>query len=124
MKLKGFRFGKDKGLHKRHTDELELDEKHISLIYDALSELIFLVAVEPDDRFRFVSVNQAFLTVTGLTRKQVIGKRIEEVLPETAHALVIGKYKAAINENKTVFWEQASTFPTGERLGAMAVTPV
>jgi len=124
MKLKRFKFGKDKGLHKKHTDELELDEKHISLIYDALSEVIFLVAVEPDDRFSVVSVNQAFLTVTGLTRKQVVGKRIEEVLPETAHALVIGKYKEAINENKTVFWEQVFAYPAGELAGAVTVTPI
>jgi PAS domain S-box-containing protein len=64
------------------------------------------------------------LEVTGLTREQVVGKRIEQVLPETAHALVISKYKEAINENKTVFWEEISTYPTGERVGAVAVTPV
>ena len=99
-------------------------KKHLPLIYDTLSEMIFLLAVEPDDCFRFMSVNQAFLAATGLTREQVVGKRIEQMLPETAQAVVISKCKEAINENRTVFWEQASTFPTGELVGAMAVTPV
>jgi PAS domain S-box-containing protein len=109
---------------KKHIDELELNEKHFSLIYDTLSDAVYLLAVEPDDCFRFVSVNQAFLANTGLTREKVVGKRIEHVLPETAHTRVISKYKEAINENKTVFWKQASTFPTGELVGAVTVTPV
>ncbi|MBC2699077.1 MAG: PAS domain S-box protein [ANME-2 cluster archaeon] len=124
MKLKGFKFGKDKGLLKKHTEELELTEKYLPVIYDTLSEVIFLLAVEPDDRFRFVSVNQAFLAVTGLTMEQVVGKRIEEVLPKTAIVLVIDKYKEAINENKTVFWEQVFAYPIGELAGAVTVTPV
>jgi len=70
-----------------------------------------------------VSVNPAFLAVTGLTREQVVGKRMEEVLPETAHALVLGKYKQAIQENKTVRWEKVSAYPTGTLYGEVAVTP-
>ena len=124
MTLKDLNQESDKESLKKYTDEIELNEKHLSLIYDTLSDAIYLLAVEPDDCFRFVSVNQAFLAVTGLTREQVVGKRIEQVLPETAHALVISKYKEAIVDNKTVFWEQASTFPTGEFVGAVAVTPV
>jgi PAS domain S-box-containing protein len=122
MKLKGFKLKKDKGALIKHTEEPELNENYLSLIYDAISEVIFLLAVKPDDSFRFVSVNRAFLDVAGLTREQVVGKRIEEVLPETAHAL--GKYKEAISEKKTVFWEQVFAYPTGELAGAVTVTPV
>jgi len=124
MTLKDLNQEKDEESLKKHKEELELNEKHLSLIYDSVSEVIFLLAVEPDDCFRFVSVNRAFLDATGLSREQVVGKRIEEELPETAHALVISKYKEAITENKTVFWEQASTYSAGELVGAVAVTPV
>jgi PAS domain S-box-containing protein len=124
MTLKDIKQESDKESLNKYTDELELNEKHLSLIYDTVSDAVFLLAVEPDDRFRFVSVNRAFLDITGLSREQVVGKRIEDVLPETAHALVINKYKEAINENKTVFWEQVFTYPTGERVGAVTVTPV
>ena len=124
MTLKDLNQESDKESLKKYTDEIELNEKHLSLIYDTLSDVVFLLAVEPDDRFRFVSVNRAFLDITGLSREQVVGKRIEQVLPKTAQAVVISKYKEAIVDNKTVFWEQASTFPTGEFVGAVAVTPV
>ncbi|MFQ5341558.1 MAG: ATP-binding protein [Anaerolineae bacterium] len=85
--------------------------------------MIFLLAVEPDNCFRFVSVNKAFLTVTGLTEGQVVSKRIEEVLPETAHAMVLGKYNEAIRENKAVKWEEVSDYPTGKLTGEVIVTP-
>ncbi|MCG7850607.1 MAG: PAS domain S-box protein, partial [ANME-2 cluster archaeon] len=124
MTLKDLHQEKDEESFKKHTDEIELNEKYLSLIYDTLSEMIFLLAVEPDDCFRFMSVNQAFLAATGLTREQVVGKRIEQVLPETAQAVVISKYKEAIVENKIVSWEQASTYPTSESVGAVTVTPV
>ncbi len=122
MKFKGFKLKKDEGALIKHTEEPELNENYLSLIYDALHEVIFLLDVNPDDSFHVVSVNQAFLAVTGLTREKVVGKRIEEVLPETAHAL--GKYKEAISEKKTVFWEQVFAYPTGELAGAVTVTPV
>ncbi|MCG7848745.1 MAG: PAS domain S-box protein [ANME-2 cluster archaeon] len=108
----------------KQESDTESLKKHISLIYDTLTDMIFLLAVEPNDCFRFESVNQTFLSVTGLTREQVIGKRIEQVLPETVHSLVISKYKEAIVENKTVFWDQTSTYPTGEIVCSVTVTPV
>ena len=124
MTLKDLKQESDKESLNKYTEEIELNEKHLSLIYDTLSDAIYLLAVEPDDCFRFVSVNQAFLAVTGLSREQVVGKRIEQVLPKTAHALVISKYKEAISENKTVFWEEVSTYPTGELVSTETVTPV
>ncbi len=45
------------------------------------------------------------------------------MLPETAHALAIGRYKQAIGENKTVRWEEVSAYPTGTLYGEVTVTP-
>ena len=108
---------------KRAEEILEASERRLSLIFDTVGDVIFLLSVEPEDCFRFASVNPAFLALTGLRHEQVIGKRIEEVLPETAHALAISKYKQAIRENRTVRWEEASAYPTGTLYGAVAVTP-
>ncbi len=108
---------------KRAEEIMEVSERRLSLIFDTVSDVIFLLLVEPEDCYRFASVNPTLLAVTGLTHDQVIGKRIEDVLPETAHALVIGKYKQAILENKTVRWEEVSVYPTGTLYGEAAVTP-
>jgi PAS domain S-box-containing protein len=108
---------------KRAEEIIKASEKRLSLIFDTVSDVIYLLSIESGDCFRFESINSAFLNVTGLKREQVVGKRIEEVLPEVAHALVIGKYKQAIRENKTVRWEEVSEYPTGKLYGEVAVTP-
>jgi len=108
---------------KRAEEILEGSEKRLSLIFDTVSDVIFLISVEPGDCYRFVSINPTFLAVTGLKREQVVGKRIEEVLPEASHAMVVGRYQQAIRENKTVRWEEESAYPTGTLCGEVAVTP-
>lgn len=102
---------------------IEANEKRLSLIFDTVSDVVFLLAVEPEDSFRFASINPAFLSVTGLRREQVLGKRIQEVLPPESHNFVIDKYKLAIRENNTVKWEEVSAYPTGTLYGDVAVTP-
>jgi PAS domain S-box-containing protein len=108
---------------KRADAIIEESEKRLSLIFDTVGDVLYLLSVEPGYCFRFVSINSTFLTLTGLMREQVIGKQIEEVLPESAHALVRNKYIEAINGNKTVRWEEASEYPTGKLYGSVAVTP-
>ncbi len=108
---------------KRAEEIMAASKKQLSLIFDTVSDVIYLLAIEPEDSYRFVSVNPAFLAVTGLTSSQVVGKRMEEVLPETAHALVRSKYQQAIQERKTIRWEEVSAYPTGTLYGEVAVTP-
>jgi PAS domain S-box-containing protein len=108
---------------KRAEELIEASERRLSLIFDTVGDVIFLLTVEQENCFRFVSINPAFLTLTGLTREQVIGKRMEEVLPEAVHAFVKSKYNRAIKENKTVRWEEVSSYPTGTLYGEVAVTP-
>ncbi|MHB1005689.1 MAG: PAS domain-containing sensor histidine kinase [Chloroflexota bacterium] len=102
---------------------VEASEKRLSLIFDTVGDIVFLLSVEPEACFRFASINPAFLAVTGLRRSQVVGKRIEEVLPEASHAFVIAKYEQAIQEKKTVKWEEVSAYPTGSLDGEVAITP-
>jgi PAS domain S-box-containing protein len=82
------------------------------------------VAVEPDEQFRFVSVNAAFLTATGLTHEQVIDKLVQEVIPEPAHDLVLGNYKQAARTKKMVAWEEVSVYPSGEKHGEVSMIPI
>jgi len=98
-------------------------ERRLALIFDTVGDVIFLLAVEPEGVFRFASVNAAFLAVTGLVADQVVGRRVEEVLPPAAHDLVLARYREAIRERRTVRWEEVSEYPTGTLHGEVAVTP-
>ena len=99
-------------------------QQHLALIFQGVSDSLFLLQVEADDGYRFLCVNTSFLKVTGLTREQVNGKRIEEVLPEASLALVKGKYQEAIRGRKTVSWEESVSYPAGRRVAEVTVTPL
>ncbi len=104
-------------------EKIDASEKRLSLIFDTVSDVVFLLSVEPDDCYRFASMNQAFLSVTGLTRDQIVGKRVEDVLPENNHVITKARYKQAIQENRTMKWEEEFAYPTGKLIGEVAITP-
>ena len=106
----------------RAEDALWENQQHLASIYDSIKDVIFHLAVEPDGKFRFVSVNAAFLRVTGLSREAVIGKAVDEVIPEPSLAMVTEKYRQAIEERRTILWEETSDYPTGRLTGEVSVT--
>jgi PAS domain S-box-containing protein len=103
---------------------IAIQQKHLALIFQGVSDCLFLLQIEADDRYRFLCVNDAFLKVAGLTREQVIGKRIEEVLPGTANARVRSKFQEAIRDRKTMSWEGSAAYPAGPRVGEVTLTPL
>ena len=110
----------------RQVAEAALREKQQRLIsiYNTVEDAIFHLAVEPEGQFRFVSVNAAFLRVTGLSQGKVVGKIVNEVIPEPSLMMALGKYRQAIEEKTLVHWEETSDYPTGRLTGEISVAPV
>lgn len=109
----------------RTAEELvRIGQAQLSLIYDNVSDVLFALSVSEEGRFRFNSVNRKFVEITGLLETDVLGKYVEEVIPPTAHALVLGKYREAIRTRKAVSWEEVSVYPSGEKVGQVTVAPV
>ncbi len=117
-------FEKEAVEHKAAQQALRLSEQRLSLIYDSVADILYYIRVEPDDCFRFLSINHGFLIATGLTKDQIVGKRIEEVIPEASVRLVLDNYKKAIEENRIVRWEETSVYPAGEKIGEVSIAPV
>jgi PAS domain S-box-containing protein len=105
-------------------EDLHKNEDRFTRIYNSVSDVLFALAVEPHEAFRFVSVNKHFLDVTGLSEEQVVGRPYQEVIPESARALALKNYKKAIRTKKSVQWEETSVYPVGARDGEVSVTPV
>jgi len=110
---------------RKQTEEaLQASEARLSLIYEKMSDVLFYLAVEPKDLFRFLSINSAFLRVTGLREEQVVGKLMQEVIPKPAQATVLRNYKKAVRTKDTVVWEEVSEYPAGKKYGEVTVGPV
>ena len=74
---------------------LEESQKQLSLIYNSAIDPMWLIGVEGKDEYRFQSINHSFTAVTGLRPDQVVGRKMEEVLPPSSHELVREKQFSA-----------------------------
>ncbi|MGA2112540.1 MAG: PAS domain S-box protein [Anaerolineales bacterium] len=109
---------------KRAQEGLRESERRLFSIYDTVADLIFNLAVEEDGHYRFASANPAFYRVTGLPEEAVVGKRVEEVIPEPSLSMALGKYQQAIEEKAIVRWKEISNYPTGRLTGEVSIAPV
>jgi PAS domain S-box-containing protein len=94
-----------------------------ALVYVNVSDVVFLLGIE-GDRFRFLEINPMFTKTTGLGEEQVVGRLVDEVIPEPSLTLVLSKYREAITERRTVRWVEVTDYPSGKRYGEVSATPV
>jgi PAS domain S-box-containing protein len=105
-------------------ESLKANEQQLELIYNTSIDIIFLISVEAGNRYRFTSVNNAFLSATGLKKEQVVGKLVEEVIPEPSSSIVFSKYQQTIREHQILQWEETSDYPAGRKTGIVTISPV
>lgn len=103
---------------------LKVNEEQLNLIYNSTAGIIFLLGVENEHKFRFISMNNAGLTTIGVAADDVFGKYVEEVIPEPSLSLVLEKYKEAIRTKQSVVWQETSAYPTGVKVGIVTATPI
>jgi len=93
-------------------------------IYTLVDDVIFYLSVEGEGRYRFVSVNRAFLDATGLGEAQVVGKLVGEVIPEPSLTIAMSKYAEALRTRRRVTWDEMTSPPSGPKYGEASVSPV
>jgi len=103
---------------------LRAREEELSAIYENVPGIVFYIAVEPDGEFRFRSVSRDFLVATGLTREQIVGSLVGDIIPPPSRDMVLNRYREAIRSGQPVRWEEESMYPAGRRYGEVAVTPL
>lgn len=125
--------GISEDITERKKSEAQIKESEMKLlqnrqeldsIYNTVGDVIFLIQFEEENKYRFISVNKAFSEVTGLDSSMIIGKLIDEVIPEPSLALVKQNYKKAIRQKSICKWEETSEYPTGQLIGEVSVAPV
>ncbi len=103
---------------------LQESERMLKLIYDGSSDAIYLAQIEPHEQFRFVSVNETFLTISGYTKEQAEGRLMEEIVPPASHALVRAKYREVIETRGPLVYHEVADHPAGRRHGEITLMPI
>jgi PAS domain S-box-containing protein len=109
---------------KLNEEALRDRERQISLIYDTVGDVIFNLKMDKDGSYYFASINQCFLSTTGLQTSQIVGRRLQDIIPELFLSLAMEKFAEAIREKKIVRWEETSEYPTGQLKGEFSIAPV
>lgn len=104
------------------VNDLRAREEELSAIYTNIPGILFYIAIEPDGDFRFQSVSRDFLVATGLTRQQVVGSLVRDVIPPPSLDMVLDQYREAIRSGQPVRWEEESVYPAGRKYGEVSVT--
>ncbi len=99
-------------------------DTEFSIVYSNMEEVAYHLARDSAGQFRFVSVNRAFFHSTGMREQDVLGKLVQEVIPAPSIDMVLQHHREAIDSGATVHWEEVTRFPSGQRVGAVSVTPV
>ncbi|TDH28551.1 PAS domain S-box protein [Segetibacter sp. 3557_3] len=108
---------------RKAEEALKVNEHQLSLIYNSGTDILFLLQVD-GERYRFISVNEAFKKATGLPAERILNKFVEEVIPSPSSELVMEKYREAIQTGQAVSWEEETEYPAGVKTGLVNVTPV
>ncbi|MFD2784767.1 PAS domain-containing sensor histidine kinase [Hymenobacter rubripertinctus] len=99
-------------------------EQQLSVIFDSITDITFVLDVEPEGRYRFTFANRAFQKTTGLRLEKVIGSYVHDIIPEPSLSLVLRKYEKAVRTCQPVIWQETSDYPTGQLTGEVTITPV
>ncbi|HEY0787333.1 MAG TPA: PAS domain S-box protein [Thermoanaerobaculia bacterium] len=110
---------------RRQVEEAARSSERLrALTHDAIVDVLFYLAVEPGGRYRFLSANRAFMKATGLDESRVIGRPVEEVIPQSSLEFVREKYAEAVASGRAVTWYETTEYPAGTKYGEVSVVPV
>jgi PAS domain S-box-containing protein/putative nucleotidyltransferase with HDIG domain len=98
---------------KQSETELKAEKELLFNIYKNLNEQIFYLDVETDGQFRLRSANPNYLKAGGFEAEEVIGKTVNEIIPEPYISLVLSKCRLAVEKREQVRWEDVVTYPDG-----------
>jgi len=93
------------------------------LILNHICDVVYCLAPDNDNNFYFKYANQTFYNKSGLTPEDVIGKRIQDVMPEINRITDEKKFKEAISNKKIVGWRMSTEQPSGKKVGYVQVIP-
>ncbi len=106
------------------SSEAAATAEQLAQFYDHVDAALFSLAVESRLQLRFLFANRRFLAAAGLRTQQVIGKRIEQIIPEPSCTRVLKQCRESIRSRQTVRWEETYAHPAGIKYGEISVTPV
>ena len=111
--------------NRKNTErQLVKRERELSLIYNNVNDVIFLIENEGNNKFKLVSINKPYFKISGLKEEEVIGHYLNDFVPEPTLSNIIMNYQLAISTRNKVSWEFERDYETGVKTIITSVTPI
>lgn len=94
-----------------------------NVVMNNIVDIAFYVSVR-DGEFYLDGVNDVMEKLTGLKKKDVLGKKVTEIVPKDSITNVLKHNYEAVDSGKTIKWEEVMTYPVGVKYFDVAVTPI
>ncbi|MGH9050929.1 MAG: sensor domain-containing protein [Acidimicrobiia bacterium] len=91
-------------------------------LLDRVSDFVFVLRVEDDGGYRCITANQKCLDIVGLTRDEVIGRRLEDVAPAEVLSLLLDDGARVLASPEPVRFEREVELPVGRIVAEVELT--
>jgi len=93
--------------------QLRETEKRYLDLFNNTPDNLFRIAVEPDGGFRVEDANPAQEAALGLAKDAIIGKHLEEFLPQPLAESILGFYRQCVARGEPLTYEESADLPQG-----------
>ena len=104
-------------------EALRESRQRLSIIANGVSDVVFSVVRRDDGGYRLEWINAGLRRITRLSEAEVVGRDLEEVVPQPLLSRVSAKYDEAVATGQTVHWEEKIPYLTEERISELSVSP-
>lgn len=92
-------------------------------IFDNVLDSLFLLEVTDDGHFRNLEMNPALVKSSGIKIEQMLGKLIEETVPEEVASIVNAKYRRCVEAGHPIEEEVELELPSGKHIYHSTLIP-
>ncbi|MGZ5015695.1 MAG: PAS domain S-box protein [Methylobacter sp.] len=93
-------------------------------IFENVTDGIFLLDVVHGERFRFVGINPSMTRMTGMIQRNILGRFVENIIPEHSARKMIANYRQCVEEGKPVRFEMELELSGSKKLFNSTLIPV
>jgi PAS domain S-box-containing protein len=112
-------------IERRRMEEAVRASEHLrALIFSTVGDGIFYLQCERNERYVFVAVNRAFLEMFGTAEEHVVGKCLNDLLPDAMRDHVLERLRYAAETQSRVTWEEKVPTRSSTRHVEITIVPM